>query len=118
MRISAQIQVVAGHVRILVTEADRGDVLKASLPHSPAHPRAMLTLLEGLALWSGAPVCAVIIAEQNCPSWVGAGVFGDELWPGESQLVQYEVGNHVRPKRLRGMGDFHALRIPRSGGFR
>jgi hypothetical protein len=37
-------------------------------------------------------------------------LFGDELWPGESQLVQFDIVHHVRPKRLGRVGDFRRVR--------
>ena len=98
-------------VTILVTAEDAGDLLKARLPATPKHPRALLTFLEGLALWRGEPLRAVISAASTSPSWIGSGLFGDELWPGESPLVRFTVGNPgYRKARLRGLGDFRPLR--------
>lgn len=111
MRLTAQLQTTSTEVRLLIASPDLGDVLKARLPLHPAHPRALLTLLESMALWGGAPLTAVISAEPGCPSWHDSGLFGDELWPGESLLVRYEVAGHGRPKRLRGLGDFRGLRV-------
>jgi hypothetical protein len=111
MRLTAQLQMTKSEMRLLIASPDLGDVLKARLPLRPSHPRALLTLLEGMALWSGATLTAVIVAEQSSPSWHESGIFGDELWPGESLLVRYEVGGHGRPKRLRGLGDFRGLRV-------
>jgi hypothetical protein len=115
MRLTAQLQTTRSEARLLCTSPDWGDALKARLPLHPAHPRALLTLLEGLALWSGSPLSVVIAAEPGSPSWLDSGLFGDELWPGESQLVRYEVGGQGRPKRLRGVGDFRALRVTARG---
>lgn len=111
MRVTAQLRTTHSEARLLCTSPDWGDVLKARLPLRPCHPRALLTLLEGVSLWSGSPLSVVIAAERGCPSWLESGLFGDELWPGESQLVRYELGGHDRPKRLRGLGDFRELRI-------
>lgn len=110
MRLTAQIHLMRDQVRVLVTSQEQGDVLKASLSQRAAHPRALLTLLEGLALWSGATLCAAITVEPNCPSWAESELFGDALWPGESQLVRYDVVVRGRPKRLRGLGDFREIR--------
>jgi hypothetical protein len=115
MRLTAQLQTTSSEARLLCTSPDWGDALKARLPLRPAHPRALLTLLEGLALWNGSPLRVVIAAEPGSPSWLNSGLFGDELWPGESQLVRYEVGGQGRPKRLRGVGDFRALRVTARG---
>jgi hypothetical protein len=54
----------------------------------PDHPRALLTLLEGLALWSGALLCAAISAAHSVGHSLGAGSFGDlEHWPEESAVT-------------------------------
>jgi hypothetical protein len=37
-------------------------------------------------------------------------IFGDELWPAESQLVQFDLVDRVRPKPLRCVGNFRAIR--------
>ena len=114
MRMTAQVQTTKTEVLVLIASPELGDVLKARLPLRPLHPRALLTLLEGVALWSGEALSVVIAAAPGSPSWLESGLFGDELWPGESQLVRFEVGGHGHPKRLRGVGDFRALRV--SGG--
>ena len=46
--------------RVLVQDGPR-PLRKARLPHSPHHPRAVLTLAEALTLWTGRP-CRVAIA--------------------------------------------------------
>jgi hypothetical protein len=47
---------VARHqATLLVTNAPH-DLLKAQLDSHPSHPRALLTLLEGLSLWQGEPL--------------------------------------------------------------
>jgi hypothetical protein len=118
MRLTAQLRVTNGEMCLLVASPEKGDVLKARLPVPPSHPRALLTLLEGIALWSGARLCVAIVAEPDSPGWLGAGLLGDELWPAESQLVQYEVVGRARPKRLRGLGDFRSVRAARARGGR
>lgn len=110
MRWTASLSPARGEVFLLVTSAESRDVLKARLPLDVRHPRALLTLLEGVALWQGSPLCTAIIAEGNYRSFAGSGLFGDELWPGESQLVRFEVVGRARPKRLSGLGDFRRLR--------
>jgi hypothetical protein len=75
-----------------------------------------LTLLEGLSLWQGRPLGVVISAGDDSPPSIGSGLFGDELWPGESQLVQFNVALRGCRKRLEGLGDFRALRACNRGG--
>jgi len=56
-------------------------------------------------------------AGDGRPCWSGSGLFGDELWPGESQLVRYEVEDRALRRRvLVGLGDFRALRVAPRGG--
>jgi hypothetical protein len=98
------------HLRMLVSEPPGSDVLKARLSNSPRHPRALLTLLEGLALWNGRPLSTVVSAEPSYVGWSTGTVFGDELWPGESPLVRFESAAQGCRSVLRGLGDFRALR--------
>jgi hypothetical protein len=96
--------------QLLITTPELGDVLKARLPLPAHHPRGLLTLLEGVALWSGSELRAVISADDSAPAWLDSSLFGDELWPAESQLVQFELGGRARHRPLAGLGDFRALR--------
>jgi hypothetical protein len=107
-------------VKVLVVDPQQGDLLKARLPPVTQHPRALLTLLEGIALWRGQPLRVVVSATSagdGRPCWSGSGLFGDELWPGESQLVRYEVADRaLRRRALGGLGDFRPLRVAPHGG--
>jgi hypothetical protein len=95
---------------LLVTSEDRGDLLKATLALAPQHPRALLTLLEGLALWRGQALRVAIAADASSPGWAGSGLFGDELFPGESPLVCFHAVHPASRARLRGVADFRSLR--------
>lgn len=109
------LRVTQHEVQLLITHPDQGDVLKARLEPSPCHPRALLTLLEGLSLWSGHPLCVALRADEHCRPWPGSMLFGDELWPAESPLVRFDVAalGSRRDRRLRGLGNFRALRRER-----
>ena len=96
--------------KLLITSPEQGDLLKARLDPRPRHPRALLTTLEGLSLWSGQPLSVALHVDERCPQWHGSLLFGDELWPAESQLVRFEIARRVRRHPLRGLGDFRALR--------
>lgn len=114
------VRVTPREVRVLVIDPQRGDLLKARMPLSPRHPRALLTLLEGMALWRGEVLRVVVSAasaDDGRPCFSGSGLFGDEVWPGESPLVRYEVGGRdSRARRLVGLGDFRPLRAASRGG--
>ena len=114
------VRVTPGEVKVLVLDPQAGDLLKARLPLHAQHPRALLTLLEGMALWRGQPLHVAVSAASagdGRPCWSDSGLFGDELWPAESPLVRYEVGGRAhRPLRLVGLGDFRPLRVVSRGG--
>lgn len=54
------IEPLSGETRLQLSEPQARSVLRARLPVSPAHPRAMITLLESLSLWYGKPLHAVV----------------------------------------------------------
>ena len=98
-----------GALKILV-ENQQGDLLKARLPLAPEHPRALLTLLEGLALWAGAPICAAISVAEKEAAFSERSLFGGEMWPVESTMVRYHyLIESSRRRRIPGMGDFRGL---------
>jgi hypothetical protein len=102
---------------LLVSEQGANDLLKARLPMDPQHPRALLTLLEGLALWSAHPLTVAVTAGESSERLYGSGLFGDELWPGESQLVQFRLVSPERQKPLAStLGSFRSLRRTRAVG--
>ena len=74
-------EVRASSIKLRVWEASGGLALRAEIHRVPDHPRALLWLLEGLALRSGAPLPAVISAggfggpsldESSVPCWASA----------------------------------------------
>jgi len=107
---TSKLSVTPAELLLLVQSEAGDDLLKARLPARPRHPRALLTMLEGLALWSGNPLCAVISADESVQIGCALGLFGGELWPAESQLVRFDAAVPGNRRRLRGMGDFRALR--------
>jgi predicted NBD/HSP70 family sugar kinase len=56
----ATIRVGSREAKLLVTDKEGDELMRARLPSHPDHPRALLTLLEALALWSGSPSVAAI----------------------------------------------------------
>ncbi|TPV97187.1 MAG: hypothetical protein B7733_00830 [Myxococcales bacterium FL481] len=98
-------------VRILVTSA-AGDLLKARLPSHVGHPRALVTLLEGLALWAGRPQVAAAYVEEGGQGCYERVFYGDRPVEPDAVLVSFEVHDGVsRTRRLRGLGDFRQLRL-------
>jgi len=103
---------IGSEVKLLVTSEEGDHLIKARLPARPSHPRALLTMLEGIALYSGAPLYAVISAGCRRDDRLGAEAWCEDLWPAASPLVQFDFA--VPPprarRRLRGVGDFRDVR--------
>jgi hypothetical protein len=98
-------------VQLLVTDMG-DDILKAQLDSSPAHPRALVTLLEGLALWQGEVVCVAVSASEGAQDCCERVLYGGGLLGPVSPLVSVEHRlTDRRPRRLRGLGDFRQLRL-------
>lgn len=99
-------------LKLLVTSPEGDDLIKARLPLRPPHPRALLTMLEGIALFSGEPLRAVISAGVHPDGWLDSDQWCDDLWPAESPLVHFDFA--LPPprarRRLRGVGDFRDVR--------
>jgi len=106
------VEPTARSAKLLVTDWDGNELLKAALPSTPQHPRALLTVLEGLALWAGEPLTAVISVGPALPRRVDEALFGTGLVPTDSALVRFEmVGPVGRRRTLSGLGDFRQLRL-------
>jgi hypothetical protein len=74
-------------IELLVTERGK-EVMCGQFSAPPIHPRALLFILEGLALWSGKRLCVVIYADKPVHPSLGLGRAGDE-WPNDNPLVEY-----------------------------
>lgn len=99
----ARLEVTPQTITVTVTAPEEHEVLKAVFAGSPDHPRALLTLLEGVALWSGAPLCAAISAAHPVSHSLGVGAFGDlDHWPEESALVSFQFVAPARHRRRIG----------------
>jgi hypothetical protein len=109
--LTATVSVNPTTARLLITDPLGDDLLKARLPLSPRHPRALLTLLEGASLWAGSPLCAAICAAGPRARSLVGDLFGGAVWPPESALVHFDFVDPARRRRrrLRGMGDFRQL---------
>jgi hypothetical protein len=107
---------VTDTVKLLITDEEGNDLLRARLPRRCYHPRALLTLLEGLALWGGTPLTAVISVDDSAGR-SDADLFGGQLWPAESALVRFDFHRSCQQLRLRGLGDFRDVLVihPRGG---
>jgi len=92
------LEITPQSVQLNVTDQGRM-VLQARFCGRPVHLRALLLILEGLALWQGKRLCVVIFAESAVHPTLGLGEDGDE-WPAETAWVEYmlvEPPLHGRP---------------------
>ena len=89
-------------LKLRVTSPHGDDLLRARLPVLSSHPCALLTLLEGVALWSGEPLHAAISASAQRDDWLCSEPWGDAFWPPESPLVHFDF---AIPPRVRRVGD-------------
>lgn len=109
-----RVRCTSAEAKMLVTDTWLGrDLLKARLPASPSHPRALLTLCEGLALWHGIPLCIAVSADADAQRCFERIFYGDGLVDPRSPLVTLEVRPaRARSRRAReGLGDFRQLRL-------
>lgn len=114
------IRVSSQEVKVLVTDQTGDELLKARLPIFVSHPRALLTVLEGLALWSGGPLTAVTSVAKSVPGGFVCDALSVDFWADHTPLIRFEnVQERKRwPQRIQ-MGDFRELyRIERRGGDR
>lgn len=97
--------------KVLVTDGG-DDVLKANLSTNPCHPRALVTLMEGLSMWHGAPLRVAACADEEARACFERIFYGDGLLPPASPLVTLDVvWRNPQPRRLDGLGDFRQLRL-------
>ena len=98
--------------RLLVTDQEGDERLKARLPIHPEHPRALTTLCEGLALWSGTPLRVALVVADRSGRTDACALFGPDLWPPESALVRFDFrGPPARRRTIAGVGDFRQVRL-------
>lgn len=101
----AKLEVKRERVELRVSEGER-EVVEAVFSGYPDHPRALLFVLEGLALWSGKPLCVAIHAARPVSHSLGLGSFGGDDWPQASALVDFvfveESRQDGRARRRRG----------------
>jgi len=101
--------------RVLAMAGPHDTFLKARLLRSPAHPRAMATLLEGIALWQGRPIRAALCADSRhggSDSSLFRETFTDVGGPLYTLdwIPAPERGRRARRRDIAGMGEFADLR--------
>jgi hypothetical protein len=100
--------------RVIATHGASETILKARLRRDPAHPRAMETLLEAVALWQGVPVRAALAADDEQTSCESCLCRAAAIDIGPSPLYSVDwvpaTGRKRRRRNIVGMGDFRDLR--------
>lgn len=99
----------------VIAQAGPGEtLLKARLAPRPTSPRAVSALLEGLALWQGAPIRAALCVEPGADTCVTSSFLESVADYGQAPLYEISVVDAGRRRRRRdrldGMGDFRDLR--------
>lgn len=104
-------RVCEADMQILVMSSE-GDLVKAKLPHRREHPRALVTVLEGLAMWQGDLLEAVHFVDARAPGSIDWAFPGADLGGHRSPLVDFSTRMHGHAKgRIHGVGDFRQLRL-------
>ena len=98
--------------RVVALAGPHDAILKAQLRQDPAHPRALATLLEAIALWQGQPVRAALCADS--PGFSSASTICREAFVDEGSALYTlvwapAVAHRRRRHRLEGLGHFGDL---------
>lgn len=103
-------------VRLLIQDGTGHEVLRARLPSRCEHPRALLSLLEGLALYSGERLTVATSVAESVDRVSFNALFCEPFSPLDSALVRFVFVSAGRQRRIRGMGSFRELRAIRQRG--
>ena len=98
--------------RVIAMEGPGETIMKARLLTSPAHPRALPTLLEAIAMWQGAPVRAALCADKQLglyDSKLYREAFSDDGGALYSVVWVPASAPRRRRDRLHGLGNFRDL---------
>lgn len=107
----ALLRVCEPDLQLLVIDGE-GDRVKARLPLRSEHPRALVTVLEGLAMWQGQRLDAVQYVDARDPDYIDWAFPNADLRGHRSPLVDFSTRVHGGARRrIRGVGDFRQLRL-------
>jgi hypothetical protein len=99
--------------RVIAMAGASETILKARLSPEPAHPRALSTLLEALALWQGERVHAALAADESVGTFESS-MIREALQGGGGPLYTIaavpRAARRRRHRDLAGVGDFGDLR--------
>lgn len=103
-----------GHraTKILAMRGPSGTIMKAHLSLRPSSPRAVIAMLEALALWEGPVRAALVVDDASTPSSSTSlyrdtfSVFGEQTPLYHLEWVRRSAAARRRRDRLTGMGSF------------
>lgn len=105
----------ATSTRVLAMDGPHDTILKARLSRSPAHPRAMASLLEAIALWQNQPIRAALCADER-PGGSDSSLYRETFADVGGPLYTLDWipapgrGRRARRRDIAGMGEFADLR--------
>src|SRR5436190_1460908 len=105
----------AASTRVLAMAGAHDTILKARLSRSPAHPRAMASLLEAIALWQGRTIRAALCADAR-HGGSDTSLFRETFADVGGPLYTLDwipapgLGRRARRRDIAGMGEFADLR--------
>jgi hypothetical protein len=94
--------------RVIATHGSGDTLLKARLSTQPKHPRALSTLLDGIALWEGRKVHAALTVDEREPFFERI-LWGSFFVGEDTPLFELDVVPRAafsQRRRIVGMGDF------------
>ena len=102
--------------RVLAMRGPCETILKAHLSLRPSSPRAVIALLEAIALWEGLPVRAALVVDDTSTASPSTSLYRDTfaLFGEDTPLYRLQwvprcAGERRRRDRLGGMGEFGDL---------
>ena len=90
----AQVRLSTEWIRVTIKDLSGEEVLRARFGRRPAHRRALLDLLEAVAVWRGAPLSAVLSVVGWRRPLCDSASWADEVVLGPSVLVRVHYAVH------------------------
>ena len=105
--VQATLPISATEMTVSILDQEGNKLMSAYLPDQQGQPRVLWALLEGLALWSQAPLSIVIsVGELVLPSLDSTSFRG---WLEEGGLALFHFDDHGQGRKIKGIGNFQFL---------